>query len=74
MIGLRTGIVKFWQDEKGYAFIIDDETKNEFYTYKKVLHSSETRLHNESKVEFELKENCGRGCNETHAINVKRIY
>lgn len=70
---LRTGIVKFWHDEKGYAFIIDDETKKEIYTYKKVLHPTETRLFNDLKVQYELKEKCGKGLDQTHAINVKRI-
>jgi cold shock CspA family protein len=70
---IRTGKVKFWHDEKGYAFIIDEETKKEFYTYKKVLHPDEKRLFNDNKVEYELKEKCGKSANEIHAINVKTI-
>ena len=70
---MRQGTVKFWHEEKGYAFIIDDETKKEFYTFKKVLDKSITRLFNEERVEFELKEKCGKGQDQIHAINVRSL-
>jgi CspA family cold shock protein len=70
---MATGTVKFWHEEKGYAFIIEDETKKEFYTYKKVLAPTSTRLFNEERVEFELKEKCGKGQDQTHAINVRSL-
>ena len=70
---MRNGTVKFWH-EKGWAWIIDDITGKDIYTNKKLLHSSETRLLDGKRVEYEFKEKCGRGANETHAINVKHIY
>ena len=70
---METGIVKFWHEEKGYAFIVCDKTKKEFYTYKKVLNPEYSRLFNDQKVSFELKEKSGRDRNQIHAINVKPI-
>lgn len=69
----RTGTVKFWHEEKGYGFVIDSETKSEHYTYKNKLDADVPRLHNDSKVEFELQEKSGRGRDQVHAVNVKII-
>lgn len=64
------GKVKFWHDEKGYAFIIEENTGKEYYTYKKYLVAGETRLFENSIVEFELEDKGSKGM---HAINVKTI-
>ncbi len=69
---MKQGTVKFWH-EKGYAWIIDDETGKDIYTYKKLLHPEESRLFDGHRVQYELKQKCGRGADETHAINVKSI-
>ena len=73
MEGLRTGTVKFWHDVKGYAILIDDETKKEYYTYKKLLAEGETRLVGNEKVQYELKKVNKETPNGHHAINVKSI-
>ena len=58
---MRTGTVKFWH-EKGYAWIIDDETKKDIYTFKKLLHPDNTRLFDGKRVDvvtskfFQLKQ------------------
>lgn len=70
---VKTGKVKFWHEEKGYGFIIEDKTGDEFYTYKKKLDPSHSRLFNENKVEFEIEEYAGRDKDQTHAINVRIV-
>jgi len=69
----RTGVVKFWHEEKGYGFIIDSEDKKEYYTRIKNLTAGHSRLFNGNMVEFETKENCGPDKNQIHAVNVKII-
>ncbi len=75
----RIGTVKFWHDQKGYSFIIDDETKKEYYTYRKNLAEGVTRLTGNieegiiEKVTFELKDHSGKDRKQIHAINVKPI-
>lgn len=70
---MTQGTVKFWHDEKGYAFIIETETKKEYYTHRKVLAAPHTRLVANEKVEFELQNKCGKERDQTHAVNVKPI-
>lgn len=76
---MRTGTVKFFHDEKQYAFIIDDESKTEYYTHKKTFSKGQDRLTGNieqgkiEKVEYELKEKCGKDRNQTHAVNIKVI-
>ncbi|MFY0689369.1 MAG: cold shock domain-containing protein [Cyclobacteriaceae bacterium] len=50
---MNTGTVKFFNDEKGYGFIIDDDTKKEYF-----VHVSGTidQIKEGDKVEFELTE------------------
>lgn len=76
---LRTGKVKFFHDEKGYAFIIDDENGKEYYTHRNYFVNPETRLVGNmeksihEKVQYVLKEKSGRNRNEVHAKNLTVI-
>lgn len=70
---LRTGKVKFWHDEKGYAFIIDDIDGKEYYTHRNYFVDPSVRLVGNiengkiERVQYELKDKSGRNRNEIHA-------
>ena len=61
---MKEGIVKFFNESKGYGFIKDDESENEYF-----VHVSELvdRIKDNDKVTFELKE----GRKGLNAVNVK---
>lgn len=61
---MKEGIVKFFNESKGYGFIKDTETENEYF-----VHVSELvdRVKDNDKVTFELKE----GRKGLNAVNVK---
>jgi len=61
---VKEGIVKFFNESKGYGFIKDTETENEYF-----VHVSELvdRVKDNDKVTFELKE----GRKGLNAVNVK---
>ncbi len=61
---MKEGTVKFFNESKGYGFIKDDETENEYF-----VHVSELvdRIKDNDKVTFELKE----GRKGLNAVNVK---
>jgi cold shock protein len=60
------GIVKFFNKEKGFGFIRDEASKNEYYVNKTGLL---TEIEEAAKVEFELQEE-KKG---PMAIQVKKI-
>jgi CspA family cold shock protein len=61
---VKEGTVKFFNESKGYGFVKDDETENEYF-----VHVSELvdRIKDNDKVTFELKE----GRKGLNAVNVK---
>jgi CspA family cold shock protein len=61
---VKEGTVKFFNESKGYGFIKDNETENEYF-----VHVSELvdRIKDNDKVTFELKE----GRKGLNAVNVK---
>lgn len=61
---MKEGTVKFFNESKGYGFIKDNETENEYF-----VHVSELvdRIKDNDKVTFELKE----GRKGLNAVNVK---
>lgn len=60
------GIVKFFNDQKGFGFIKDDESDNEYFVHVSGL-IDEVRENDE--VTFDLKE----GRKGLNAVNVKVI-
>ena len=60
------GVVKFFAENKGFGFIIDDDDKKEYF-----FHFSNTldRVNKDDKVTYELVE----GKKGLNAVNVKRI-
>jgi len=50
---MSKGTVKFFNESKGYGFIIDDETKKEYFVHVSGLIDD---IREGDQVEFELKE------------------
>ena len=63
---MNKGTVKFFNDSKGFGFIIDDESKKEYFVHVSGL-IDEVREGDE--VEFELEE----GRKGLNAVNVKVV-
>ncbi len=63
---MKNGTVKFFNGTKGFGFIIDDETKEEFFVHVSGLIDE---INEGDAVEFELKE----GKKGMNAVNVKAI-
>jgi CspA family cold shock protein len=63
---MRTGIVKFFNDIKGFGFIIDDTTNSEYFVHVTNL---EDDIYRGSKVGYELGSYRGR----EQALHVKRL-
>lgn len=63
---MKNGTVKFFNDSKGYGFVIDDETQTEYFLHVSGLIDE---VREDDKVEFELKE----GRKGLNAVNVKVI-
>jgi len=62
---MKTGTVKFFNEEKGFGFIVSDEGGKDVFVHKSNV---EGNIREDDKVEFEVEEG-PRGLN---AINVKR--
>jgi len=63
---MRTGIVKFYSDIKGFGFIIDDTTNSEYFVHVTNL---EDDIYRGSKVGYEIGTYRGR----EQALHVKRL-
>jgi len=63
---MKKGTVKFFNDSKGFGFIIDQETKTEYFVHVSGLIDE---VREEDNVEFELKE----GRKGLNAVNVKVV-
>ncbi|MEA2043167.1 MAG: cold shock domain-containing protein [Bacteroidota bacterium] len=63
---MKEGTVKFFNDAKGYGFIIDDETKEEYFVHVTGLIDE---VKENDQVTFELKE----GRKGLNAIDVKLV-
>ena len=61
---MNTGIVKFFNDTKGYGFIKEDETDNEYFVHVSGLVDE---VSENDKVTFDLEE----GRKGLNATNVK---
>ena len=63
---MKKGTVKFFNESKGYGFIVDDESKNDYFVHASGLID---QINENDAVEFELKE----GKKGLNAVNVKVI-
>jgi CspA family cold shock protein len=62
---MSTGTVKFYNETKGFGFIVDDETGKEIFVHKTGL--SET-IRDNDRVSFETEE----GRKGVNAVNVRK--
>ena len=63
---MKKGTVKFFNDSKGFGFIVDDETRTEYFVHVSGLIDE---VKEGSSVEYELKE----GRKGLNAFNVTLI-
>ena len=63
---MKKGTVKFFNESKGFGFIIEDDSKSEYFVHISGLIDE---IHEGDAVEFELKE----GKKGLNAVNVKVI-
>jgi len=61
---MKTGKVKFFNDAKGFGFILDDETGNEYFVHVSGLIDE---IREEDAVTYDLKE----GKKGLNAVDVK---
>ena len=65
---MKTGKVKFFNETKGFGFIIDDESSKEIFVHISGV-SNGVRLHENDSVSFDVK----AGKKGLNAINVEKI-
>ena len=63
---MKKGTVKFFNESKGFGFIIDEESKNEYFVH---ISGIIDEIKEGDAVEFELQE----GRKGLNAVNVKVI-
>jgi cold shock protein len=63
---MNTGKVKFYNETKGYGFIVDDNSQEEYFTHATGLID---KVQENDAVEYELEE----GRKGLNAINVKVV-
>jgi len=66
---MATGIVKFFNDQKGFGFISRDGEDDLFVHFSNIEGSGRRTLYDDQKVEFEV----GEGRKGPEAINVRVI-
>lgn len=62
---MKTGVVKFFNDEKGFGFIKDDETNQDVFVHKTGLIDNITQ---DDQVTFEVEQ----GKKGLNAVNVTK--
>ena len=63
---MKKGVVKFFNNEKGFGFIVDEENKEEVFVHKTGLVDN---IQEDDTVEFEVEQG-NRGLN---AVNVTKV-
>ena len=70
---MNTGVVKFFNSEKGFGFIVDDKTKQEVFVHFSAISGDGYKTLTEgAKVEFEIQQD-PKDASRTRAANVKII-
>lgn len=62
---MKTGVVKFFNSEKGFGFIKDDETKQDVFVHKTGLIDN---VREDDRVSYEIED----GRKGPNAVNVQR--
>jgi CspA family cold shock protein len=63
---MNTGTVKFYNEDKGFGFIVEDETQNEIFVHMSGL---EDDIEKNDKVSYETTE----GKKGLNAVSVRRV-
>tara|TARA_B100001287_G_C22681470_1_gene530661 strand:- start:3285 stop:3476 length:192 start_codon:yes stop_codon:yes gene_type:complete len=63
---MQKGVVKFFNNEKGFGFIVDEESKEDVFVHKSGLVDN---IQEDDTVEFEVQQG-NRGLN---AVNVTKV-
>lgn len=63
---MKKGTVKFFNESKGFGFVIEEETKNEYFVH---ISGVIDEIHEGDAVEFDLQE----GRKGLNAVNVKLV-
>jgi len=66
-ISMQTGTVKFFNETKGFGFVVDDTSKQEIFLHVTGLNG--TKVRENDRIEFQTVE----GRKGLNAINVKRV-
>lgn len=62
---MKTGTVKFFVEEKGFGFIVDDETQKDIFVH---VSGTVDEIQKDDKVTFEVEE----GRKGLNAVNVRK--
>ncbi len=65
---MKTGKIKFFNESKGYGFIVDDETQKDVFVHVSELGNATTLTQNDA-VRFEVK----MGKKGLNAVNVVKL-
>lgn len=63
---MKRGVVKFYNNEKGFGFIVDSDSKEDVFVHKTGLIDN---IQEDDEVEFEMEQG-KRGLN---AVNVSKV-
>ncbi len=63
---MKNGVVKFFNNEKGFGFIVDSDSKEDVFVHKSGLVDN---IQEDDEVEFEMEQG-KRGLN---AVNVSKV-
>jgi CspA family cold shock protein len=66
LISMQTGIIKFFNESKGYGFVLEDGTQKEYFVHVSGLKGPVTK---DDKVSFEVTE----GKKGLNAVGVTKI-
>lgn len=64
---MKQGTVKFFNEEKGFGFITDDETRQDFFVHITGLNGDKVQQHD--RVTFDTQE----GRKGVNAVNVRKL-
>lgn len=67
---MERGTIKWYDEEKGYGFIVSDIDGKDYFVHKSQIEDLEKVLDKGQEVEFEI----GQGTKGPMAINVRRLF
>jgi len=67
---MERGTIKWYDEEKGYGFIVSDIDGKDYFVHKSQIEDLEKSLDKGQAVEFEI----GEGQKGPMAVNVRRLF